>query len=88
MRPPPPWLLALLLVAGVALAGCMDRAPEPADANASEESALDESSTREQFEAGADGADEGGVVSDAAELAPGTVLGSALGALLWAAPRP
>lgn len=92
MRRATPLLLALGLLAGVALAGCMDRAPKPPGENASDgETALEESSTREQFQAetdGGEGAGGGGLASDVTKLAPGTVLGTVVGLLLWAAGRP
>lgn len=70
-------VLAVALVASVGLAGCMDRADEPAQEDVSDdESALEESSTREQF--GGPSEDDGGdgsLASGLSKLAPGTVLG-------------
>lgn len=78
---------ATLLVAA-ALAGCTDGAPAPDHENASDgESALEEPSTREQFEGGSSG-DGGGVLGgDLPSAAPGAVVGGLLGAVLAARRR-
>lgn len=79
---------ALALVAATALAGCMDRAPEPAEENASDgETALEESSTREQFEGGDGDAGDDGPASALPDVAPGTILGGLVGSVLVLARR-
>lgn len=73
---------ALALLAATALAGCMDRAPPPPDENASEDqTALEDSSTREQFDGDAG---DGGLAWSLPDVAPGTILGGLVGAVLVA----
>lgn len=78
---------ALALLAATALAGCMERAPPPPEENASEDrTALEESSTREEFEGDAGG--DGGLAPSLPDVAPGTILGGLVGAVLVVSRRP
>lgn len=75
-----PLVVAAALILAVGLAGCMDQAPEPADANTSDEgTALEDSSTREQFEGSGSGGGDGGPVIDLPEATPGAILTGLVG---------
>lgn len=79
---------AATLLLAVALAGCMDRAPEPAHENASDdETALEDTSTREQFEGPGSGEGSGVLDGDLPSVTPGTVLGGLLGVVALASRR-